>query len=366
MNKRLSSGKRGSMQKKLFVMLLILVLFLGGLNLAKARGWLIPEQPLPNVRDKIIVLDSLTLEQKIAQMIVVHGGLWNLEPWKRMQLGGIQLYALQDAELYQETINKFQENMTIPFLVTVDLEGCWNPFANFQEFKAASEIATIEEAEQKGEEEGKFLKELGFTTNFAPVVDLNDEIWKCRSFPGNEENITQLAEAYVRALQEQGIMATVKHYPGKTLVAKDPHKFLVKAEISAADLYPFIRLEQESGVKALMVSHVISTGEVDSGGKPATGSPEVFAGIKQNFSGLVISDEINMLGLKDYYASLDEMYVAVFKAGNDIILDFSEDPQEIYRMIQVVKVAVEKGEISEEQLDASVKKILEMKGFIVV
>ena len=69
-----------------------------------------------------------------------------------------------------------------------------------------------------------------------------------------------------------------------------------------------------------------------------------------------------MLGLRNYYETLDEMYIAVFRAGNDVVLNFNKDPNEIYRMIQVIKSAVERGEIPPEQIDASVGKILKAKG----
>ncbi|MBU0457422.1 MAG: hypothetical protein KKD75_04735, partial [Nanoarchaeota archaeon] len=116
-------------------------------------------------------------------------------------------------------------------------------------------------------------------------------------------------------------------------------------------------------VKALMVSHLITSGEIDSQNLPSVVSKEVIDKIKKDFDGLIISDEIHMLGLKIFYSSLDEMYVAVFKAGNDVILNFDRDPNEIYHMIQVIKDAVEREEISEEQIDNSVRKILVAKGF---
>ena len=98
---------------------------------------------------------------------------------------------------------------------------------------------------------------------------------------------------------------------------------------------------------------------------PEQQTEEIISELKRNYNGLIISDEIHMLGLKNYFNSLDEMYVAVFKAGNDLILNFDKDPNEIYRMIQIVKEAVEKGEIPEEHIDASVTKILQAKGFMV-
>ena len=357
--------KRNTPHQRTFLVLIVIILVLGTLNFTKARGQLIPGQDLPLVVDNTVYLDALSLEQKISQMVVVHGGLHNLEIWKKMQLGGIHLFALENGELYKEIIQKFQQGMTIPFFVTVDLEGCWNPFGNFITFGAVSEIDTLEEAFEKGVEEGKFLAELGFTINYAPVVDLDDEIWKCRSFPGNEENISRLAEAYISGLQSQNVLATAKHYPGKTLVVKDPHKHLVVASIDDKDVYPYLYLLEEGNVASIMTSHLITSGRVNSNGIPSVASESVVKEIKKDFSGLMVSDEVNMLGLKDFYPTLEEMYVAVFKAGNDLVLNFNEDPNEIYRMIKVVKEAVEEGIIPQEQVDNSVRKILTSKGFVV-
>jgi len=358
--------KKRSFHRIVFFFLLLLVFILGSLNLAKAKGMLLPEQPAITVVDGTIDLDSLTLDQKIAQMIIVPGYAHQVQAWKNLQLGGIHLFALQEESLFKNTIEDYQQDMSIPFFVTVDLEGCLNPFANFQQFTSASNITTAGDAFEKGSVEGKFLSSLGFTVNFAPVVDLQDTIWNCRSFSGNETQIAESAEAYILGLQSENVFSTVKHYPGKTLVVKDPHKYLVAADINARDVYPFIYVTDKGDVTLVMVSHIITSGEIDSSGLPAVVSPIVLQGLKQRFSGLVISDEINMLGLKQYYPTLDEMYIAVFRAGNDMILNFNDDPNEIYRMIQVVKQAVEGGDISEEQIDVSVRKILELKGFTVI
>lgn len=363
-NKNTLKKREKNVQKKIFFLLLLVVLFLSSINLAKARGWLIPEQKQPEIIDNAIQLDSLSLEQKIAQMIIVAGRQYNMEAWQRLQLGGIHLFALQDEDVYRKTIQAFQQDMTIPFFVTADLEGCRSPFAHFQEFAPAAEIRSTGQAYEVGSEAGKFLALLGFSINFAPVVDLEDTIWHCRSFPGNETVIAELAEAYILGLQKEGLIATAKHYPGKTLVVRDPHKFLVEAEIEKRDIYPYDYLTQKGDVQAIMVSHVIPTGEVLAS-VPSVASPEVVGELKKAFSGLIVSDEVNMLGLKKFYPRMDEVYVEVFKAGNDLIINFNDDPNEIARMIQVVKRAVQQGKIPEEQIDQSVKKILERKGFTV-
>lgn len=357
--------KRFMMQKKIFYVLLLLVFFMGSLNLAKAKGYFIPSQPVLEFTGKTITLDSLTIDQKIAQMIIVAGSKEQYWPWRNLQMGGIHLFALQNEHVFNNTIVDFQYGMPIPFFVTADLEGCVSPFETIQQFPAASAINSIGSAFEKGVEEGRFLHRLGFNLNFAPVVDLDDSFWKCRTFPGDEIQIAELAQAYLLGLQEEGVLGTVKHYPGKTLIVKDPHKFIVAAEISKKDLYPYEFLLEKGDVKAIMVSHIITSGEIVSDGVPSVVSPNVIAHLRQNFDGLIISDEIHMLGLKNFYHSLDEMYLAVFKAGNDVILNFDRDPNEIYRMIQIVKEAVQQGDIPEEQIDASVTRILQAKGFTV-
>lgn len=358
--------KKGmDVNKKVFFVLLVITLFLGSLSIVQAKGWLIPTQPDLNTDKGVIKLSSMTLEQKIAQMVVVIAVKNNYVPWRKMQIGGLYLFALETEHIFNNTIIDFQYKMPIPFFVTVDLEGCLSPFSHIQNFTSASEINDVGEAFEKGYQEGEFLKKLGFNLNFAPVVDLEDQIWGCRSFSGDEQQISELAQAYILGLQNQGVIATAKHYPGKTLVVKDPHKYIVVADINEKDVYPYHYLIKKGDVNAVMVSHLITSGEVDSGGVPSVVSKQVIDDIKNGYNGLIISDEIHMLGLRKFYDTLDEMYVAVFSAGNDVILNFDQDPNEIHRMIQVVAEAVEDGVIKEENIDNSVRKILEVKGFTV-
>lgn len=361
----MKNKKRLAVQNKVFLILAVLVLLLSVLNVVKAKGLLIPAQKSVDVKNKIVDIEKMSLEQKIAQMIIAAGLTENYWPWRNMQLGGIHLFARQTEHIFNNTIIDFQYQMAIPFFVTADLEGCVSPFGFIRQFTPASEVDTVEEAFAKGVEEGQFMHRLGFNLNFAPVVDLKDDIWKCRSFPGDETKISEMAQAYLTGLQTQQVLATAKHYPGKTLIVKDPHKYVVAAEIGKKDIYPYEFLLEKGEVKAIMVSHIITSGEIDSQGVPSVVSKQVLDDLRQDFDGLIISDEIHMLGLKKFYGSVDEIYVAVFKAGNDVVLNFDKNPNEIYRMIQVVKAAVERGEIPEAQIDASVTRILKAKGFTV-
>jgi len=361
--KRKSEAERIKRQKFIFFVLLTLVFILGSLNVAKAKGWLISSDPQIEIRDNIIILDDLTLERKIAQMLIVHGAPYNRLAWQKLGVGGIHLFALETPELFRQTIAEFQEGQQIPFLVTVDLEGCLNPFANFQDFPAASEINTREEAYEKGLSEGIFLQDLGITINLAPVVDLEDNIWHCRTFPGNTSEVAQLAHAYLSGLQSSSVLGTAKHYPGQALALLDPHKQLVIAQIEENDLYPFRYLREQGILENMMVSHVIVSGALDSGSKPAVVSAKIISSWQENFSGLVITDDTMMQGLRKFYSSPEEMYVDLFKAGSDLIINFNDDPLEIFNLIEVVKEAVEKGEISAERINRSVRKILLAKGF---
>ncbi len=351
--------------KRIFLFLFVLVLFLLMMSVAKARGWLIASDGEPVIKGNTIVLDSLTLEQKIGQMTVT---LWlpeNVEAFHRMQIGGVHMFALESEQTFSDAITHVQEGASIPFFITADAEGCISPFENIRILAPLSSIHSVGAAYEKGFNDGEFMRKMGFNVNFAPVVDLGDTIWRCRTFPGDEKQVATFAQAYVQGLQSQGLIATAKHYPGKTLIGKDPHKFIVGEDIDAADVYPYVYLSQKGDVKSVMVSHVITTGTADSNGVPSVVSPSVIADLKKQYHGLIISDEIHMLGLEKFYSSLDEMYVAVFAAGNDVVLNFDKNPHELHRMISVVAAAVRDGRISEEKIDVSVRKVLGAKGFVV-
>ncbi len=318
-----------------------------------------------NVYDRYVDLSTMTLRQKIAQMLIVYGHNDNKKFYQDLNVGGIFLTAMEKPSGFVETTNYFQSGAKIPFLFTTDVEGCVNTLANFAKFPPFSEIETEDAAFAVGKSQGEVMASLGLHVNFAPVVDLSDSIWKCRSFPGTPEEISRKASSYIAGLQSQGVIATTKHYPGRTLDVKDPHRLTAAAEITKDDILPF-RETIRSGVKAVMVSHVTASGEVFSDGKPAVVSRRAIDAIGK-FDGLIITDDINMLGLKRYYNNNDEqMYVDLFAAGNDMVLDVAAGPQEITKIIDTVEAAVNRGDISEQQIDNSVRKILKAKGFEVV
>ncbi|PIN74012.1 hypothetical protein COV20_02770 [Candidatus Woesearchaeota archaeon CG10_big_fil_rev_8_21_14_0_10_45_16] len=347
--------------------LLILILVL---SLVTLRGQLPLQVDEPSnvvIDENVISLQSLTLKQKIAQMILVYGKDSNAELYQKMLIGGVYLGAKRQEADFNDAVSSFQEKATIPLLVAVDLEGCLNPFENFAQFPSLAEINTSDEAYAVGKREGELLSSLRINVNLAPVLDLKDDILHCRSFSGSTEEVSEKGARYLAGLQEQEVLAVGKHYPGKTLSVDDSHKTIVSATIGEDDLVPF-KEAMTNDVSGIMVSHVISSGAVDSEGRPSGVSPAVVSSLRQQFSGLIFSDEVGMLGLAGFYkpAEVNIMYVDLVKAGHDLILNFDRDPKNIYRMIRAVEKAVENGEISEERIDSSVRRILTAKGMTVV
>jgi beta-N-acetylhexosaminidase len=349
------------------ILLSFVIVALFFLNIEKSKAIEI-EEPKNILFDKstnTLHLNSLTLKQKSAQMVVTFERAENRETLQKMLIGGIHLGAKYTKGQFVDAVSYYQEDAIIPFFITIDMEGCINPFENFQKFPSLREIGDKQEAYQVGYETGELLKYLGFSVDFAPVLDLNDTIWNCRNFLGTPEEVAEKANYYIRGLQENGVIATSKHYPGKTLIIGDPHRKLVYANIEENDILPFEKTI-ESNVSAIMISHVIVTGSVDSGLMPSVVSEKLVSGLRERFQGLIITDEIRMLGLKNYYTDTDKMYVDLFKAGNDLILNFDTNPSNLHHMISVVENAVRNGEISEEKINDSVARILRAKGINVV
>lgn len=348
----------------LTIFLILLVILLIVVSIEKEKLPRI-EQPVGVYYEQdVIDLGSLTLKQKIAQMILSYGKEENKEELQKLNIGGIFLGAKGSRSEYMAAINDFQNGSIIPFLVAIDMEGCVNPFENFQDFPSLKEINNKKEAYEVGKAEGELMKELGFTINFAPVVDLNDTVWKCRSFLGTPEEIASKASSYIIGLQEDGIIATAKHYPGKTLM-RDPHKKIVYANVDEDDILPFNEAIKY-GVGAIMVSHIIVNGSVNSENKPSSVSEKLIGNLRNNFDGLIITDEIRMNGLEIYYKDRYQMYIDLFKADNDIILNLDNNIKNLHYVISVVERAVNEGIISEERIDRSIERILKAKGIRVV
>lgn len=312
------------------------------------------------IENNTIQLSSLTLKQKLAQMIMVRGdGNENIE-LTNVSIGGIFLDRQESDEAYSQLISKYQKESKIKLLVATDLEGSWTPFPyNPDRFPYFSDIKTGEEAYNAGLSHGKLLKELGFNMNFAPVAEFTDLAYGGRTFSGSKEEVKSKLTNYINGLQEN-VAGTCKHYPGKTLQT-NLHVKTDTQTIDKDDLELF-ELCAKQKISAIMVSHPVVEGELDSQGKPSSVSEEVIGSIPNDI--LVIADEINMRGLKNFYIfNKRKMYQDLINSGENFILDFKLDNKGTCKLIADLEEDVKKGKINEEKIDESVRKILKLKGY---
>ncbi len=314
------------------------------------------------IDSNMIYLDSLTLKQKLSQMIIVSGRR-NNERVTNFNIGGIYLFGSKSREYYENKIKAFNEDSRIKLFFSTDLEGYWNPFKRFYNSRTFSEIEDLDDAGKLGDDHGRILAEIGFNMNFAPIAEANGKVWDGRGFNGTSSDIANKSNAYISALQKHSIIGVVKHYPGGSIDTADPHKYVVERKIIDDDIFPF--LMSFKNAKGVMVGHVVASGEIDSNGKPCSVSKECIDSIRNSgFNGLIITDEVNMKGLRNFYKSKEEIYIDLINSGNDIILDFSLTPRRLDKLLKQLEIDITSGKIDIEKVDESVTKILNAKGYI--
>ena len=345
-----------------FLVLIVLVFFLCKCFLIKKE---ISNQNTENIilENNVVSLESLTLKQKIAQMIMVRGDKKDLK-FNNLNVGGIFLDRQDSSKGYQELIQSYQDSAKIKLLVATDLEGAWTPFHNptpSQIFPYFSDINTSEQAYEVGLAHGQELKNIGFNLNFAPIAEFSDIAYGGRVFLGSEQEVKEKIKNYIRGLN-QNALGTCKHYPGKAL-QKNLHDVSDTQTIGKKDLELF-QVCVDNNISSIMVSHQIVNGEIDSQKLPSSVSKEVISTL-DDFNGLIIADEINMKGLTDFYPKKIDMYVDLINSGEQLILDFYLNPKEVYLLIERIEEKVQEGVILEEDIDKAVKRILETKGYLV-
>lgn len=210
-------------------------------------------------------------------------------------------------------------------------------------------------------------RRMGVHIDFAPVVDVNNNpanpVINFRSFGEDKTRVARMGIAYMRGLQDNGVMACAKHFPGHGDTDADSHKELpvVKkslAQLDTLELYPF-REMINAGIKSIMVAHLEVPAIETEPHIPTTLSEKTITGLLRNrmgFKGLVFTDALNMQGVAKYFAP-GEVDVRAFLAGNDVLL-FSQD---VPVAISKIRAAIDAGKVTEAELERRVKKILAAK-----
>jgi beta-N-acetylhexosaminidase len=282
------------------------------------------------------------------------------------------LYKTEPYEAAQ-LLNNLQHDSKLPLLIAADFElGLSNRLNGATAFPNAMALGAtghLDYAESFGRITGQEARAIGVHWNFFPVADVNSNpdnpIINTRSFGGDAQQVGDFVSAYIRGAHSAGMLVTAKHFPGHGDTATDSHLGLAqvsgdRSRLDSVELPPF-RKAIQAGVDAVMVAHVTAPALDSAPNSVATVSPTIVTGLLRHdlqFSGVVITDALDMAGLTRLYAKdIGREAVDAFKAGNDMLLI----PPDLGAAYAAMIAAVRSGEISESRLDESVLKILKLK-----
>lgn len=327
------------------------------------------------------ILSGLTLRQKIGQLLVIsaHGNYYANDHERLFQLrqmvdehqvGGVIFFR---GDIYNQAVltNKLQEVSNIPLWIAQDMEyGAAMRVNESTRITPAMGVAATGDprwAYEKGRITAIEARALGVHQVYAPVVDVNNNpanpVINVRSFSEDPETVSVFAEAFIRGVQEEGIMATAKHFPGHGDTGTDSHLALPVIthgyeRLNSIELFPF-RRTIDAGVKSIMSAHIAFPAIGTNPRLPATLDPRFITHILQDslgFDGLIVTDALEMRGIANHF-SPGEAVIAALNAGNDVML---LSPDEL-TAINEIERAVHSGRLEESRIDHSVRKILAYK-----
>ncbi|MFO8067597.1 MAG: glycoside hydrolase family 3 N-terminal domain-containing protein [Bacteroidales bacterium] len=324
------------------------------------------------------VYNSLTLEQKISQLLMIrvqtdqHESYYRKieETVKNYNIGGLAFFR-GGPERQLKITNRLQQTAQTPMLIAMDAE--WglsmrlDSTVSFPRQMTLGAIRGERHIYEMGMEIGYQAKRLGVHINFAPVIDVNNNsdnpVINFRSFGECRYNVARKGLAYMQGMQDAGIIACAKHFPGHGDTDTDSHHSLPVINhpyevLDSIHLYPFKQLIN-NGLLSVMVAHLNIPALDNKENLPSTLSPKIVYDLLQDnlgFKGLVITDALDMRGVSDHYNS-GELELEALKAGNDILLL----PQDIEAAIKTIAKAIKTGEISQKYLEQKVKKVLYYK-----
>ncbi|HEU4828545.1 MAG TPA: glycoside hydrolase family 3 N-terminal domain-containing protein [Gemmatimonadales bacterium] len=337
--------------------------------------------PAPVTSDVDRLIDSLPLRERIAQLVMpwIPGtyapldepGFAQARMWvDSLRVGGVIISVGSPLDVAAK-LNALQAAARIPLLVASDLESGTTIRLNGGTFFPPNMGVGAGGRELDAYQIGRITalegRAVGIHFAFAPAADVNSNpanpIINTRSFGEDPHAVARLVSAAVRGIQEHGMIATAKHFPGHGDTETDSHLALPVigadwARFDTLELVPF-RAAIDAGVHAVMSAHIALPG-IDSGRtRPATVAPNILTGVLRDslgFRGLTVTDALNMGGVVSKYGP-GEATVLAFLAGADLLLM----PVNAAEAIDAMEAAVTSGRIPRERLDRSVRRVLEWK-----
>jgi beta-N-acetylhexosaminidase len=372
--KVLKIGQKNSLLSSIFLKaVLLLLMTLVTSNHSNAQTRLSQEAWVDSV------YNHLTLYERIGQLFMVRaysrGDINESEKIKNLiynnNIGGVCFFQGIPEKQVQLT-NQYQSMSKVPLMIAMDAE--WGMGMRFPDramnFPKQLTLGAIQDNNliyEFGKEVAEQCKRMGVHINFAPVADINNNpnnpVINDRSFGENKNNVAAKSIAYFKGLQENGVMACGKHFPGHGDTDIDSHYDLPvihhdMKRLENMELYPF-REMITAGVDAFMIAHLHIPAIDNRENRATTLSQKAVDELlrkKMKFNGLIITDALDMKGVSKHFKS-GELELEAFLAGNDILL-LSED---VFKAQKLISDKITSGEIKKSFLEASVKRILRAK-----
>lgn len=335
------------------------------------------------------VVARMPLEEKVGQMLMTTVSGRTLSPanqkvLNRCRPGGVILYKSNFVSVEQtiRLIEQIQDASRVPLLIAADQEGGRVVRIGFgTDLPSSMSLGAArspENAYRCGLIAGKEMKALGINVNLAPMLDLNTRPGRSpvgtRSYGSDPLLASGLGTAYLNGLRETGVAAAVKHFPGNGDTDVDSHYALPVIphdgnRLTAVELLPF-QTALDSGVEMVMPAHAAypaldSSRVAAPGGRgetflPATASYKILTGLlreRMGFNGVIVTDALHMKSMVESCGAPPESAVTAIKAGADLVMVHTNLESVRNRILK----AVNQGELTEERINQSVKRIIRLK-----
>lgn len=329
------------------------------------------------------IVEQMTLDEKIGQMMFAGVSGTTLQQGttsliQDYKVGGLILYG-NNLETPQQTVTLMNAlmaanvNNQLPLFLGTDQEGgkvvrLPGSLKNFPTNKRIGDINQSPLSFAVGQLLGEQLTAFGFNLDFTPVLDVNSNpnnpIIGDRSFSNDPDIVSKLGIETMKGLESKQVIPVIKHFPGHGDTAVDSHLELPKVtksldDLNQLELVPF-KAAIENGADVVMVAHILLP-KIDPQ-YPSSMSKEIITGMLRDqlgFDGVVMTDDMTMKAITNHF-DIGQAAVDSVKAGSDVIL-IAHEYANVTAAIQAVKAAVNKGEITEDRINDSVRRIIELK-----
>lgn len=342
-----------------------------------------PVEDLEVVDEIAIKVDSMNIDEKIGQLIIAgFEGQEISDEVKSLiskyKIGGFILFArnIKDSQQTRHLLNDLKyenSNNDYPLFLSIDEEGgrVSRLPSDYKKLPTALEVGNKDSekiSRELGELLGHRVKSLGFNLDFAPVLDIysnpKNTVIGNRAFGKTVKQASDNAINVMQGIRDSGVIPTVKHFPGHGDTIMDSHLNLPKVKKTLEELKSFEIKPFESAISndvpIIMIAHILYP-DIDEE-YPSSMSFQIIENILRrdlSYNGVVISDDMTMGAISNNY-TIEEATIKFLKAGGDIALICHGESNTI-NVINRVKEEVESGEISIEELDCKVYRVLKLK-----